>query len=150
MMNVGPAQAPRRSPVKTWKLYSVSVPGFGRVIIHALSKQAALREARNCEAFGSMPLARFRQIANAYRLTEPLGNDGYEYIRSQYNLDIRVMRRCWVQDQNSTHFGKSGTVLYLGRSTGHVRVVLDDTDVPLTFHPMHLSLTPPSAISQAA
>ncbi|MBD2745915.1 hypothetical protein IC232_04300 [Microvirga sp. BT688] len=136
--------------MKTWKLYSVSVPGFGREIIHALSKQDALREARNCEAFGSMTLTRFRQIATAYMLREPLEDDGYDYIRQQYGLDVRVSRRCWIQDQKSSSYGKSGTILYAGRSTSHVRVALDGSDTPLNFHPLDVSLVPPESRSQAA
>jgi hypothetical protein len=150
MRNVGTSQARRRSPGKHWKLYAVSVPGFGREIIHALSKQAALREARNCEAFGSMTLTQFRQIATAYMLKEPLTDDGYEYIRSQYGIEVRIHRGCWIKDPKSSHYGKVGNVLYAGRSANHVRVALVGYDVPLNFHPLDVGMDIPASIPQAA
>ncbi len=143
-------QAARRSPVKTWKLYSVSVSGCGREIIHALSKQAALREARQCEAFRSMTMAQFSQIATVYRITEPLADDGYEYIRQQFESEIRIHRRCWVKDTRSPHYGKIGIILYAGRSTSRVRVALDGQDTTLNFHPMDIGMDIPASIPQAA
>ena len=150
MRKAGPAQAARRSPVKTWKLYSVSIPGFGREIVHALSKQAALREARNCEAFCSMTLTQFRQIAIAYLIREPLAEDGYEYIRRQYGVEVRVHRRCWVKDTKSPHYGKIGSVLYAGRSANRVRIVVEGNDNPLHFHPTEIGMNIPASIPQAA
>jgi hypothetical protein len=140
----------RRPPVRNWKLYSVSVPGFGREIIHALSKQAALREAKNCEAFGSMSFAQFRQIVTAYMLKEPLTDDGYGYIRSQYGVEVRVHRGCWVKDPKSSHYGKVGNVLYAGRSANHVRVALLGHDTPLNFHPLDIGMDIPAYIPDAA
>jgi hypothetical protein len=143
-------QTRRRSPVRTWKLYSVSVSGFGREIIHALSKQAAVREARQCEAFRAMTMTQFSQIATVYRITEPLADDGYEYIRKQFGIEVRIHRRCWVKDTRSPHYGKIGNVLYAGRSTSRVRVAFEGQDKPLNFHPLEIGMDIPASIPQAA
>lgn len=124
-----------------WRLYDVTVDGFGTSTLSARSRGAALysrfldfTDAYDCT------FRDFLRIAKVAVGGRPM-IDPYEYIRGYYGVDIRHGTRVTITGEGCDLEGKAGTVVHPGRdSTAHAHVVIDEYDHAIIVHPKSLVL----------
>ena len=124
----------------TWKAYKVELDGHEAYVGTAASRAKmrvnafhSYREMYQCEKFGSF----MRRI----RITvcETPANDGYGYVRRNYGVDPKVGQRVTLINEGSSS-GQGGFVIYPGRSTASVHVVIDGRDFAVRVHPTNVDL----------
>lgn len=121
--------------------YSVKVEGFeGSLEVAAASRSKARYEAwRSFTDAWDITFARFQKIARV-RVARLDPRAGYDYVNRAYSVDMWAGRRVEIINEGSIS-GRQGTVVYPGRSTAHVKVLLDGDTDPVIVHP--ISVTSP-------
>lgn len=123
------------------RLYAVRVEGFGDCDpAYGCSPAAAKAEVWRRGVFSDMSFRDFlTHLKPKVRLAEAPKQDGYSYVRRAYGLDVKVGQRVLINDEPHLR-DAPGIVLYPGRSTAHVSVLLDDGEWLTHVHPA--SVTP--------
>lgn len=123
-----------RSPA-VWRTYAVKVRGFPANTLSARSRSAAVydsflsyRDAWSC-SFGE-----FLRMVESARLCDVPANDGYDYIRRNYGVDVKPGDRVGFQGEGRLN-KLLASVVYPGPSTAHVRVIVDGDKYVVTVHP---------------
>jgi len=124
-----------------WKLYDVSVSGYGSEVITAPSRGKALSAAFRSDAFNAWTFKEFLKEATAYLRVNAPPDDGYGYVRQRYDVDPKIGQRVTCAGCGASA-GLSGTVLYPGRSTASVLVLFDGREDPSNVHPTDLEYVP--------
>lgn len=123
-----------------YRLYEVTVDGFPGVSYSALSRSKALYQ---CYLDFSEPWpCTFREFlakAACRRVATTPSDDGYGYVRRNYGVDPKIGQRCRLKNEGPSS-GLEGEIVYPGRSTAHVHVVIDGRDFPVSVHPMNVEL----------
>ena len=119
----------------------MEVNGYGSEVYTAPTASKALYEAYLSHEFSRFGFGQFMRIARARRCDAP-SVDGYDYIRRAYGVSPTVGQRCRLRNEGKDWEGKEGTVLYPGRSTAHVRIIMDDMKNPIIVHPLNVELMP--------
>jgi hypothetical protein len=128
---------------KAWGCFQVEVAGYGAEIYAAPSASKAKYEAYLCDAFNHLKFGQFLRIARARRCTPPQ-DDGYSYIRRAYGVSPAIGQRCRLRNEGKDWEGKEGFVIYPGRSTAHVHIIMDGMKNKIFVHPLNVELLPPT------
>jgi hypothetical protein len=129
------------TPSPAWRLYEVSIEGFGASVLSARSRGAAIysryldfTDAYDVSFRTFLGCARARVVPGAWP-------DPYEYVRHYYGVDVRHGKRVAIRDEGADLEGRQGTVVHPGRdSTAYVYVVLDGDEHASIVHPRSLAL----------
>lgn len=124
------------------RIYEVAVPGYGAAWISAKSSAAARYKAFDCDAFGLMSFKDFLKLGVTARLlsyTPGPGEDGYDYVRQEYGVDVRIGQVVRLKRSG----GQTGQVVYPGATSAYVRVALGDRTVNV--HPSEVEIIPDTA-----
>lgn len=122
-----------------YRLFEVEVAGFPPATYSALSRSKALYQ---CYLRFSEPWpCSFREFLakTKCRATTMPADDGYGYVRRTYGVDPRIGQRCRLKNEGPST-GLEGEVVYPGKSTAHVHVVIDGRDFAVNVHPMNIEL----------
>lgn len=119
-----------------FRLFLIEVEGFEAHVTTAPTAGKARWDAfsRLREAYQDVT---FREFLAKSRVTphHVPADDGYDYVRRNYGVDVRVGQRVRLVNEGSSS-GLEGEVLYPGPSTAHVRVALDGRDHASLVHPL--------------
>ncbi|WP_232629189.1 hypothetical protein [Methylobacterium sp. Leaf118] len=126
-----------------WNLYDVSVQGYGTEVITAPSRGKALAAAWRSDAFSHISFGAFLRITSLRRREVPPTDDGYGYVRQRYEVDPQVGQRVTYTGCGSSQ-GQAGTILYPGKCTAHVLVLIDGREHPVGVHPTDLAYSAPA------
>lgn len=116
-------------------MYEVTVEGFPPVLYAAATPAKA--RTRAWHAYTSAYECSFRdflKISTLRRCGIP-EDDGY--VRRNYGIDVRIGQRVRLKEEGRLS-RQCGEVIYPGRSTAHVHVVLDGDDHPVIVHPANV------------
>lgn len=105
-------------------MFDVDVTGYGVATVTAPSRGRALADSWRCDAFGHISFKDFLRMARAHVRPAPPADDGYEYVRRVYGVNPTIGQRCYLVDHEGKR-GHSGVVLYPGKSTAHIHVLID-------------------------
>jgi len=129
------------APAPLWSLWDVSIMGFPPVTYSAPSRGRAIAMAwRDYQNYDdSISFKAFLRILTSARPRDlPLGDDGYGYVRRAYNVNPKIDCRVALTEREGSEAGREGVIIYPGRATADVHVVLDGEDHPVRVHPLHL------------
>lgn len=124
----------------SWKTFKIELDGHDAFVATAASRAKArveafhsYREHHQAETFGA--------FVRRVRITvcETPANDGYDYVRRNYGVDPKVGQRVTLINEGRSS-GQSGFVIYPGRSTASVHVVIDGRDFAVRVHPSNVEL----------
>ena len=124
----------------TWRTYRIHVDGYDPFTTSAKSASAAKYDAwgRFREPYPDVTFLEFLKRTRATSCPPPEPPlDGYDYVRRNYDLDVRIGDRVELQDEGSSS-GKQGRVIYPGPSTAHVHVILDGEAHSSRVHPFSI------------
>ena len=125
------------------KLYDVTIPGYGTSALYGKSAGNAKANAWRCDSFGHMNFMDFLKLGVSAKLRkEPPKPDGYDYIRRAYGVDVRIGQKVSLRNESASWNGKIGEVMYPGRSTASVHVMMDGYDRPIIVHPSNIIQEP--------
>lgn len=110
--------------------FLVAAPTRGRAMADSFSRY---REVSQDTTFGD-----FLRMATV-RLAPAPAEDGYDYVRRNYGVDPRIGGRVRLVDEGSFS-GRAGQIVYPGRSTAYVHVVLDGQAFSSIVHPSNVEL----------
>jgi hypothetical protein len=131
-----------------WKTYSVTVPDFPPVLYAAPTPAKARRRAfDDYQNYSPCSFRHFLSLRVSVRVAAPPAapDDGYDYIRRQYGFAGRIGSRIRLKNEGPKFNGREGTVVYPGRSTAHVRCVLDGESYVSSVHPANVEVLQPDA-----
>ena len=140
----GAAVNPKPQVAAGWPLWNVTVAGYGTEIITAPTRGKALSKAWCNDVFDRYPFGDFLRICRVTKRREPVPreDDGYDYIRRAYGVDPTIGQRLRLRNEGPEWADREGTVLYPGRSTAHVHVVMDGEGYRIIVHPDNVILLP--------
>lgn len=118
-----------------WKLYDVTVTGYGTEVMTGRSPSAVRAAAWRSSAFGHISFGDFMKMCRVKTRTEPLVSDGYSYVRRQYGVDPQLGQRVRMPATCGGMPDREGVVTYPGESTACVHVLVDGQDHSSLFHP---------------
>ena len=132
-----------------WQLFEVTVDGFPPHTVAARSRSAAsyqsflsYTDAWPCSFRDWLRITTVRKVADARC-------DPYEYVRRNYDRDIRHATRVTITREGADLEGRAGTVIHPGRdSTAYAHVVLDGDAHSIIVHPYSVVVT--TATGEAA
>ncbi|MGW8136872.1 hypothetical protein ACWGNZ_14830 [Sphingomonas zeae] len=127
--------APHPAP---WPLFQVTVEGFSPIIVAARTRSAA-----RYSCFLDWTDGKFgdflRHVSVRRALPTAIVIDPYDYVRRNYDRDIRHGTRVTITGEGPGLEGAKGTVIHPGRdSTSYAHVVLDGTKHAMTVHPLSI------------
>lgn len=125
-----------------WSTYEVAVGSFEPHIYSAPSAGKARAEAWRAytSAYPDCTFKRFLQISRVKKCSPPaVTSDGYDYVRRAYGVDPRIGQRARLVNEGPST-GLEGEVIYPGRTTAHVHIVIDGRDFAVSVHPMSIDL----------
>lgn len=122
---------------RPWRTYEVSVQGFPPSVRSAPSRGAAIYSAYlDFSSTYDCKFGDFLRIARARNTASP-SNDGYDYVRRQYGVDVRPGDRITLTGEGARLEGRGATVIYPGRSsTSMVHCVIDGYERSSLVHPL--------------
>ena len=119
------------------RTYEVTVDGFPPVIYSAASSgKARTRAWHDFNNAFDCTFKNFLRISRV-RICPPPKDDGYDYVRRNYGVDPRIGKRVRLINEGPMT-GKEGEIVYPGRSTAHVHVILDGRDFASSVHPLSI------------
>lgn len=125
----------------TWATYSITVDGHPPFVLGAASRGKALASAfASYTEHYRCKFGEFLRICRVRRCEVP-ENDGYDYVRRVYDVHPTVGQRVTLINENSST-GEQGVVVYPGKSTASVHVVIDGRDFAVRVHPSNVQLHP--------
>ena len=127
-----------------WKIYDITVSGYGTAPVTAPSRGRALSTTWNSDAFNAISFGEFLKIARARVRTTPPEPDGYAYVRTAYGVDIHIGQTVTLRNEGARWNRREGVVLYPGPSTASVHVLFDGVDRPIIVHPSSIVPGPTS------
>lgn len=121
------------------RCYAVTVDNFPPVVYSA--ETAAKARAEAWRDFTSAYECKFKDFLriSRVRLCPVPRDDGYEYVRRNYNVSPKVGQRVRLINEGPST-GLEGEVLYPGKSTAHVHVMLDGRKHSSIVHPLSVEL----------
>lgn len=128
-------------------IYEVTVAGFPPIEYSAATpaKARAMAWGDYTHAY-ECTFKDFLKISTVRRCGVP-EDDGYGYVRSAYGVDVAIGDRVTIVNEGSMS-GRVGEVIYPGRRTAYVRLVLDGSDEPVNVHPMNIKTEFPQAAKE--
>lgn len=128
-----------------WRLFDVSVEGYDAFTVAARTRGAALydrwRDFR--EVWPDCTFRRWLDVARVRGTARAIGPDPYDYVRRNYDRDIRHGTRVTITGEGRDLEGRAGTVIHPGRtSTSYAHVVLDGDDHAIIVHPYSVVVQP--------
>lgn len=118
-----------------WKLYDVTVQGYGTEVMTARSASAVRAAAWRSDAFRHISFGDFMGMCRVKARTEPLASDGYDYVRSHYGVNPQVGQRVRLPATCGGEPDREGAVVYPGQSTACIHVLVDGRNHSSLFHP---------------
>ena len=116
------------------KTYEVTVSGFPPVTYSARNPSHARANAwRDYTSAYNCPFKDFLRISSVRRCAVP-EDDGYAYVRRAYGVKLAIGQRVRLKNEWKMT-GKCGTILYPGKHSAHVAILLDGNTIPLLVHP---------------
>lgn len=85
--------------------------------------------------FDDLTFKEFLKCVRRVRQCHQPSSDGYDYIKRAYDKDFKVGDRVRLNEGEGSSRGLEGVVVYPGRSTAHVHVLIDGRDHAVTVHP---------------
>lgn len=124
-----------------WRTFDVTVHGFPAIPYSAPTRGKAIAAAfRDYGVLDDrITFGGFMKIARARVRKESPTPDGYDYVRRAYGVSPCIGQRCRLRDEGPST-GLEGEVVYPGRSTVHVHVVIDGRDYAVMVHPTNVEL----------
>lgn len=125
--------------MRTYEVTVTMGSGLHASVYSAKSAAAARAEAwRNFTSAFDCTFKDFLRISRVRGCDVPK-DDGYGYVRRNYGVDPKVGQRVRLRHEGPST-GLEGEVLYPGRSTAHVHVLLDGRDHRCIVHPDNIEL----------
>ena len=130
-----------------WRNFEVTIADYPPAVIGAQSRSAARYDAwlrfRDCYEI------KFRDFLRIVRVRgcEPPAQDGYDYVRRQYGVPVKIGQRVALQHEGPEWNGREGEVVYAGSSTAHVRVLMDGSKHPIIAHPRSIVILEGSGVT---
>lgn len=121
-----------------WRTYSIIVEGYDPFTLSARSRSKARYDAfqRFREPYPDVTFGEFARRCRVLSCRVP-ADDGYGYVRRSYGVDPRVGDRVRLVNEGPSS-GQEGIVIYPGRSTAHIHVVVDGRDFAVSVHPLNI------------
>lgn len=121
----------------TWRTFEISVAGFDPFTLSAASRSKARYDAwqRFREPYPDVTFGEFVSRCRVRGCTVPQP-DGYDYVRRNYGVDVRPGQRVRLKNEGPTFNGREGLVIYPGRSTAMIHLVLDGASNSTIVHPL--------------
>lgn len=123
-----------------WRTFSIEVPGFDAFTLSAPTRSKARYEAfqRFRDPYPDVSFGEFTRKCRVSSCPAP-EDDGYDYVRRNYGVSPRIGQRARLIHEGASS-GKEGQVIYPGRSTASVIMVLDGQSYPVCVHPLNVEL----------
>lgn len=139
-------ESTKSRPAAGWSLFEVTVEGYDPFTVSARNRGAALYN-KWIDFSDVWPDCTFRHwlnLARVRRSSHAIGPDPYDYVRRNYDRDIRHGTRVTITGEGRDLEGRAGTVVHPGRtSTAYAHVVLDGDDHAIIIHPLSVIVAAP-------
>lgn len=124
----------------TWRTFEIRVEGFDPFVLTAPTRSKARYEAwqRFSEPYPDVTFGQFARKCRVVACAAP-PNDGYDYVRRTYGVSPRLGQRARLINEGSSS-GMEGQIVYPGRSTASVHMVMDGRSFTTRVHPLNVEL----------
>lgn len=124
----------------TWRTFEIQVEGFPPFIRSASSRSKARYDAWQDfrEPYPDVSFGDFARKCRVRGCANP-ADDGYGYVRRSYGVDPAIGQRGRLINEGRSS-GKEGVIVYPGRSTASILMVIDGQTCPVRVHPLNVEL----------
>lgn len=121
------------------RIYEVTVSGFPPAMYSAATAaQARTKAWRDFSDAYDCTFKNFLKMSRVNACPVPV-DDGYGYVRRNYGVDPKIGRRARLVNEGPST-GLEGEIVYPGKSTAHVHIVIDGRDHAVCAHPLNVEL----------